>query len=127
MFIKKHVSMEGDHMTRWFAAAGLALAILLFNGILYATPIMNPDSQLQDSRQLSNQTDTRAGGGAQLVSAPQAAHVVPAKVARRAPAGSCTFSSDCFHTVQVPEPQSLVMVGTGLLSMAGLLRRRLLR
>lgn len=39
----------------------------------------------------------------------------------------CIFSSDCYTTVEVPEPQSLALVGSGLLSMAGLIRRRLLR
>ncbi len=37
------------------------------------------------------------------------------------------FGSDSSQKVHIPEPQSLVMVGTGLLSMAGLIRRRLLR
>jgi hypothetical protein len=37
------------------------------------------------------------------------------------------FSSNCSSTIKVIEPQSLVLVGSGLLSMAGLIRRRLLR
>lgn len=41
--------------------------------------------------------------------------------------GVCILASDCATTVQVPEPQSLVLVGTGLLSMAGLIRRKMLR
>jgi hypothetical protein len=44
----------------------------------------------------------------------------------RASIAACNFSADRSTTVDIPEPQSLVLVGTGLSSMAGLIRRRLL-
>lgn len=42
-------------------------------------------------------------------------------------AGTCTLATNCGATLQVAEPQSLLLVGSGLLSIAGLLRRRLAR
>jgi hypothetical protein len=37
---------------------------------------------------------------------------------------TCDSALGCYQTIQVPEPQSLVLVGSGLLSMAGLVRRK---
>ncbi len=114
------------HFSAGFEAAGLAFAVLLFSGILQATPI-------------TNVTDGQAPGSSRLVTAASLSKTVKAPVVAsvnttrqnadmaRASLANCTVGSDCYKKVQVPEPQSLVMVGTGLLSMAGLIRRRLLR
>ena len=40
---------------------------------------------------------------------------------------ACGFATPCYSTIRAPEPQSLVLVGSGLIAMAGLIRRRLAR
>jgi hypothetical protein len=44
-----------------------------------------------------------------------------------ASSSTCTLSGDCRATTKIPEPQSLMLVGSGLLSTAGFIRRRLTR
>jgi hypothetical protein len=39
----------------------------------------------------------------------------------------CGFASPCYSTIRAPEPQSLFLVGSGLIAMASLIRRRLVR
>ena len=36
---------------------------------------------------------------------------------------SCTIASTCSAPMEIPEPRSLSLVGTGFLAMAGLIRR----
>jgi hypothetical protein len=40
---------------------------------------------------------------------------------------ACGFASPCYSTIRAPEPQSLFLVGSGLIAMASLIRRRLVR
>ena len=37
---------------------------------------------------------------------------------------ACGFATPCYSTIRAPEPQSLFLVGSGLIAMAGFLRRR---
>jgi PEP-CTERM motif len=39
----------------------------------------------------------------------------------------CGFASPCYSTIRAPEPQSLFLVGSGLIAMASLIRRRIVR
>lgn len=105
----------------------LALSILLLCGMVHATPITNILESQQSSR---TSADRRMSlGGKQSMRLPETAATPQAKLAAAVDSttGGCILSTDCSSTVQVPEPQSLVLVGSGLLSMAGLIRRRLLR
>jgi hypothetical protein len=112
-------------------AARIPMALLLLSGILHATPITGVgESQLHDSKQLANRAvplDATKAALQPLVAEPTlASHPDSATFVQPASA-VCILASDCSAPVQVPEPQSLVLVGSGLLSMAGVLRRRFLR
>ena len=116
MFTKKHKFVGSE-------AAGLALAVFLCSGILQATPITHATGgPIQGSNQLTTSTS---------LSATARVAVADLSVSRAWTTMTTTtqpsyaFGIDSYK--KIPEPQSLVMVGAGLLSMAGLIRRRLLR
>ena len=99
-------------------------------GSLHATPItIVGESQLLASKQLAN-GGIRAAGKKISAERAYAAVFTPHRDAwtpARAATAVCILSGDCAPTVQVPEPQALLMVGSGLLSIAALVRRRLAR
>jgi hypothetical protein len=112
-------------------------ALLLLSGVAYATPITDLGSNdlqdaLGDVLPLARPLDSRLSTSSNLSPATRNPGSAPYRSMSFAPSSqsssdACVFSSNCSSTIKVPEPQSLVLVGSGLLSMAGLVRRRLLR
>jgi len=121
IFMEKHFSVG-------WQGAGMALAVFLFSGILQATPITNVSEGqlLSSSRQLAPAASFSTAAKAPARAAVSAARQNTVRAMRTALITN-TFGTDSYEKIHVSEPQSLVMVGTGLLSMAGLIRRRLLR
>jgi ABC-type enterobactin transport system permease subunit len=120
---------SGNFKTR--GAAYLTLTFLLLTGILHATPIRTltaGERYLQNAQQFAMLTGSPAGPKLTLssVTSVAAPRINPASSIPAA-SGVCLFDPSCYATVQVPEPQSLMLVGSCLLSMAGLIRRRLVR
>jgi len=108
-------------------------ALLLCASIAHATPISgledkNPGNSPVLASAATTQDDARAttnlaAGDAVLMSHRDLSVDDPTEPS----SDTCGFSSNCYSKMKVPEPQSLVLVGSGLLSMAGLIRRRLIR
>lgn len=108
-------------------------SFLLLGGLAYATPITDlGSSDLQAPLPLVRAIKSQLSDGSNrsfatgdTISAPRLSiHFIGSA---EPSSDECVFSSNCSTTIKVPEPQSLVLVGSGLLSLAGLIRRRLLR
>lgn len=103
----------------------LLLALLGWATIAQATPITNfgPDLEMP-SQQISGHSRNTA-----TAVVPAATIKVEKQVKTSSTTGLslCELTSSCRTTLKVPEPQSLVLLGSGLLSMAGMIRRKLLR
>jgi len=130
MSAREHISVRiGYGPSRFLAkgAAALSLAVLLLSGILHATPIMGVgDGQLQDSKQLASYKLVPVKKKAVVdLAAANTALALRLNTKTSLTAAVCIFAGNCSNPVEVSEPQSLVLVGTGLLAMAGVIRRRL--
>ena len=111
----------------WEAPAVL-LAFLLMAGVVHATPIVSlSDQDFPSPAQLTSPTNPKPAAKTAEGSSTTAASGSGYEAASEPAVDSCTFTSSCYTTMKVPEPQSLVLVGSGLLSMAAMVRRRLIR
>jgi len=129
MSAKRHVSSMGSCSLKFSDrdAIGLLAALLLLGGMVYATPISSVGrAKLQDSKQVANLRTNQFGAAFGSSSSAVQTGLNP-DTSVYSPKDGSFFANNRYTTVNVPEPQSLVLVGTGLLSIAGLIRRRLLR
>ena len=129
MAAKRHVSNLGSCAFKFSDRDAICLlaALLLLGGIVYATPISSVrGAKLQDSEQVANLRTNQSGAALGSSSSAVPTGLNP-DTSVYSPRDGSFFANNRYTTVNVPEPQSLVLVGTGLLSIAGLIRRRLLR
>src|SRR5579863_10174931 len=129
MSAKRHASNLGGCALKFSDRDAICLlaALLLLGGMVYATPISSVGrAKLQDSGQVSNVRSNQSGTALGAASSAAATGLNP-DTSVYSPRDGSFFANNRYTTVNVPEPQSLVLVGTGLLSIAGLIRRRLLR
>ena len=129
MSAKRHVSNSGSCALKFSDrdAIYLLAALLLLGGIVYATPISSVGrAKLQNSEQIANLQSNQPGTALGSASSPVPSGLKPDTTVYSPKDGSF-FANNRYPTVNVPEPQSLVLVGTGLLSIAGFIRRRLSR
>jgi hypothetical protein len=107
---------------------GSLAALMLLGSLAHATPIVNLSSSELHASTISVTASTvrngaQAAGGSARESGYSSFYTLG--VTSVSPS-TCTLSGDCRATTKVPEPQSLMLVGSGLLSLAGFLRRRFL-
>lgn len=114
---------------RWSRTSLLLLALLAMAGIAQATPIVNFGADLEVAPKpiAATVVKTATRDAASAAPAADPTTEVDANSASVTGPSLCALSGTCTKTVKVPEPQSLVLVGSGLLSMAGVLRRKFLR
>jgi hypothetical protein len=92
-----------------------------------ATPV-TPATGRDSFKKPKLQSATVAKSSHAITGAPSGGVFVEYAAAASEPAdNSCGFSSPCYSTIRAPEPQSLFLVGSGLVAMAGLIRRRVAR
>lgn len=111
-------------------AIRLSLVLLMFSAILHATPINeNTELQLQSSKQMPNPGAAwSAANGAFDMRAiePVALPNLKGNISLQPSTATCLLISSCSNLVEVPEPPSSLLLGTGLLLTASMIRHRLL-
>jgi len=103
--------------SRWMCL--LALVMLMPAGAAQATPILVTD--LDMSKGTGGNKALKVATHNKALSATTETSNTALSALR-----ACEITDTCSPTMPVPEPQSLVMMGTGLLTMAGMIRRKLL-
>jgi hypothetical protein len=111
--------------------ASLLFSLVMLCGILQATPIVSPANfQAQDFRAQQRTAFSVISTNNKI--APDISTTETAVKSsfgglspRQAVTSGCIFANDCQNPVDIPEPQSLALVGAGLMSMANVIRRRL--
>jgi len=129
MSAKRHPSNLGSCALKFSDRDAICVlaALLLLGGMVYATPISSVGrTKLQDSEQVASLRTNQSGAPLGSSSSAVPTGLNP-DTSVYSPRDGSFFANNRYTTVNVPEPQSLVLVGTGLLSIAGLIRRRLLR
>jgi hypothetical protein len=103
----------------------LVLTLLLLSGAVYATPIAIDHEELSGAKALTgHMLHAKSAAVLKTASLTQTSRMMADDMVQPE---MCLFSSNCGSTTKVPEPQSLVLMGSGLLSMAAMIRRRLIR
>jgi PEP-CTERM motif len=120
------------HRMRGFLSASLLLASA---GLTWASPITTqpilPEwttAAAKARTQLGALTARRAAAS-NLGAAPAGVfteHAAAVSATTESESG-CGFAGVCYSTIRAPEPQSLFLMGSGLIAMASLIRRRLVR
>jgi len=102
-------------------------AVLLIGGLAHATPISSlAEVPLQNAQLAPGHSTvpvTRAGARLLALDGFTANHLSTWTISTPSNP-DCISSQDCSSAVAIPEAQSLLLVGTGLLSMAGMMRRK---
>ncbi len=116
----------GKSLRNWME---LLLVISFLNGILCATPIADATNwRPHAGKQPASYVILSERGKAtlKLIQGTSARHSgIPGS--QSPPSSGCIFAGNCANPVRIPESGALAVLGTGLLSIAGLLRRRLTR
>jgi hypothetical protein len=109
-------------------AVGSLGAMMLLGSLAYATPIVDLSaSDLHTSTMPVAASTMHNAVQAATGSARDGGFYALGMASSQISSSTCTIAGDCRATTKVPEPQSLMLVGSGLLSLAGFIRRRLAR
>jgi hypothetical protein len=111
-------------------AVRVSLILLVFSAILHATSIKENGIWHLLRPETTNPGIALAGAhGALELAAVDHDRGVHAKseVSLNLATNTCLLASSCSNPVEIPEPQSWLLFGTGLLSVASMIRRRLWR
>ena len=106
----------------------VGLAVLLFGSLAQATPILQVQEKGLEKTIAASAVKVQIPVKGTILAAPDALPLLHrASIVSAGDSSSiCALDSSCDGSLKVPEPQSLVLVGSGLLSMAGLIRRKLI-